>query len=119
VSGRGSVLNGLAAEESALALYAAEGAELLARRWRCAEGEIDLVMRAGGAIVFVEVKARRRHDAVGGPVTAAQWRRLHAAASRYLAEMTDGTADCRFDVVLIDRAGRAERIENAVAFDGW
>lgn len=119
MSGRRAHLGGLAAEEAALALYLAEGARLLARRWRCPEGEIDLIVQAGAVVVFVEVKARRRPDAAAGPVTPAQWRRLHAAASRFLAETTDGTADCRFDVVLVDGAGRPERIVNAVAFDGW
>ena len=42
-----------------------------------------------------------------------------AAASRYLAEHTDGTVPCRFDLALVDRLGRIERIENARSFDDW
>jgi putative endonuclease len=117
-SGLGRHLGGLAAEEAALRLYEAEGAVLLARRWRCPEGEIDLVVRAGAVLVFVEVKARRHRDAAAGAVSAVQWRRLHAAASRFLAEIGPDV-ECRFDVVVVDRSGRAERIENAAAFDEW
>jgi putative endonuclease len=118
-SGLGRHQGGLAAEEAALRLYEAEGAVLVARRWRCPEGEIDLVVRAGGVLVFVEVKARRHRDAAAGAVSPAQWRRLQAAASRFLAEAGEDAAECRFDVVLAGRDGRLERIENAVAFDEW
>ena len=70
-----------------------------------------------GEIVFVEVEARRAHAAEA--VTPRQWARIGAAASRYLAEMTDGTMACRFDLALVDGSGRVERIENARGFDGW
>ncbi len=59
----------------------------------------------------------RRHGAE--TVTARQWARISAAASRYLAEHTDGTVPCRFDLALVDRMGRLERIENARSFDDW
>ena len=108
---------GVAAEESAERLYAAEGGRTVATRWRRAEGEIDLVVALPGEIVFVEVKARRRHTA--DAVTPRQWARIGAAAARYLAEETDGTVPCRFDLVLVDRTGAVERIENAASFDEW
>ncbi len=116
-SGRGAHFSGLAAEEIAERLYLAEGATVAARRWKCPDGEIDLILRNGDGLVFVEVKARRRHEAAAVAISAAQWQRIGAAASRYLAETTDGTLNCRFDVVLVDRSGLAERIENAASFD--
>ncbi len=108
---------GIAAEESAARLYRAEGGRALASRWRCAEGEIDLVVALPSEIVFAEVKARRRHAA--DAVSPRQWARIGAAAQRYLAEETDGTVSCRFDLVLVDRSGAIERIENAMSFDEW
>jgi putative endonuclease len=108
---------GLAAEETAARRYRAEGGRIRAARWRCPEGELDLVVDLPGEIVFVEVKARRAHGAEA--VSARQWARIGAAASRYLAEETDGTRPCRFDLALVDGAGRLERIENARSFDGW
>jgi putative endonuclease len=109
--------SGVAAEETAARRYRAEGGRVRAARWRCPEGELDLVVEMPGEIVFVEVKARKRGAAEA--VTARQWARIGAAASRYLAEMTDGATPCRFDLALIDGAGRMERIENARSFDGW
>ncbi len=108
---------GLAAEETAARGYRAAGGSILASRWRCPEGEIDLIVDLPGEIVFVEVKARRRHAPEA--VTARQWARIGAAATRYLAEKTDGTRPCRFDLALVDAAGRLERIENARTFDDW
>jgi putative endonuclease len=108
---------GIAAEESAARLYRAEGGQRIASRWRCPEGEIDLVVAMPTEIVFAEVKARRRH--APGAVSARQWARIGAAAARFLAEETDGTVPCRFDLVLVDRSGAVERIENAVSFDEW
>lgn len=108
---------GIAAEESAGRAYRAAGGRPVAARWRCPEGELDLVVRFPSEIVFAEVKARRRHAA--DAVTPRQWARIGAAAARYLAEETDGTLPCRFDLVLVDRAGTVERIENAASFDEW
>lgn len=108
---------GVAAEEAAARGYRADGGRVRAARWRCPEGELDLVVEFPGEIVFVEVKARRRHAAES--VTPRQWARIGAAATRFLAEETDGAAACRFDLALVDRAGRLERIENARNFDGW
>ena len=108
---------GIAAEESAARAYLAEGGRALASRWRCPEGEIDLVVALPSEIVFAEVKARRRH--APDAVSRRQWARIGAAAARYLAEETDGTLPCRFDLVLVDRTGVVERIENAVTFDEW
>ncbi len=119
MTGRGAHQAGLAAEEAVLALYRAEGAWPLATRWRCREGEIDLILRQGATIVFVEVKARRARDSAAHAISPTQWRRLHAAATRFLAEAGDSAAECRFDVALVDRAGNVERIENAASFDDW
>jgi putative endonuclease len=105
---------GLAAEECAARRYQHDGGRVRASRWRCPEGELDLVVELPGEIVFVEVKARRQG---AESVTPRQWGRIGAAASRWLAEHTDGAVPCRFDLALVDRMGRLERIENARSFD--
>ena len=109
--------SGIAAEELAAGAYRRGGGRVRAARWRCPEGELDLIVDLPEEIVFVEVKARRRHDAAA--VSEKQWARIGAAAARYLAEETDGTRPCRFDLALVDRFGRLERIENARSFDEW
>ena len=108
---------GIAAEELAARAYRLAGGQVRALRWRCPEGELDLIVEFSDEIVFVEVKARRRHTP--DAVTERQWTRIGAAATRYLAEQTDGTRPCRFDVALVDRSGRLRCIENARSFDSW
>lgn len=111
---------GLAAEEVAACRYEAEGGRVRARRWRCPEGELDLVVERDAEIVFVEVKARRGSaDRAAGAVGVRQWARIGAAASRFLAEETDGTVPCRFDLAFMDGSGRLQRVENAWSFEGW
>ncbi|HEV7813631.1 MAG TPA: YraN family protein, partial [Janthinobacterium sp.] len=55
-------------EDQALAHLAARGLVLVERNFRCKGGEIDLVMRDAGALVFVEV--RRRAGASHGDAAA-------------------------------------------------
>jgi putative endonuclease len=86
----------------------------LARNHRCRQGEIDLIMRDSGTLVFVEVRYRRS-SAFGTPaesVDAAKRRRLAAAASHYL-KSHPSDLPCRFDVVAIAGENCIEWIENA------
>ena len=111
---RGAVAHraGLAAEDAAARWYADRGAGVLARRWRCAAGEIDLILREGPEIVFAEVK-RRSAGAEDDPVSPAQWRRLENAANAYIMEAATGDAPVRFDLVLVDGAGAVSVTRNA------
>ncbi len=118
--GRRNYLSGLAAEEQALRAYGRRGAEVLARRWRCAAGELDLVVREGDILVFVEVKRRRNRAALGEAITERQWRRLGLAAEQYMlsaAQLMGAVRGCRFDAVLVGADGSIEIIENAHSFD--
>lgn len=85
----------------------AAGWKVLARNWRCREGELDLVAREpGGTVVFVEVKTRRS-AAFGQPaeaVSPVKARRLRVLAARWLHAHPVGDAALRFDVVSIVRA---------------
>ena len=76
---------------------------ILDRNWRCRDGELDLVCRLGGTVVFCEVKARRT-AAYGTPadaVTAAKRRRLRRLAAQWLADRHVRCAVVRFDVAAI------------------
>ena len=68
----------------ALALRA-KGYRILARRFRCPAGEIDIVARRGGTLAIVEVKARASTDQAIEALTARQRERLERAALGFLA----------------------------------
>jgi len=98
---------GARGEDRAADWYRAAGYEVIARNWRCPEGELDLVVSLPGELVFCEVKTRSS-DRFGVPaeaVTAAKQRRLRALAARFLAEhpAVAGAAvgSIRFDVVAV------------------
>lgn len=85
----------------------ATGATVIARNWRCREGELDLVAtEPGGTVVFCEVKTRSS-TAFGEPAEAVgpvKARRLRVVACRWLAEhRPPGTRELRFDVVAVVR----------------
>ena len=101
----------------------AEGYRIVARNWRCRQGEIDLIAQAGATLVFVEVKTRRGRS-MGSPeeaLTPRKSRKLIQLAQLYLAEH-DLDVDWRIDLVAVelDTSGkllRCEHIPNAVL--GW
>ena len=93
---------GLSAESRAAAFLVAKGYRIVARRWRSPAGEIDIVARRRGTLVFVEVKARATLDDAAEAVIVSQRRRIIAAAEAWLATHPDhGNSDIRFDAVLV------------------
>jgi putative endonuclease len=107
-------------EELAARHLAAKGYQILARNWRCAEGELDLVAQDGECLAFVEVRTRRGR-ALGSPeesITAAKQERLITLGQAYV-QAHEWSGDWRIDVVAVemDRRGRFLRLdhyENAV-----
>jgi putative endonuclease len=87
---------------------------VVVRNWRCDVGEIDLIVRRGDCVVFVEVKARA-DDRFGPAVAAvgfAKQRTIRRVAARWLAACATGHVDLRFDVVGVTGA-RVDVIEGA------
>jgi putative endonuclease len=88
---------------------------VVARNWRCRDGELDLVARRGRTVVFCEVKARTS-GAFGPPaeaVTGTKQARLRRLAARWLREQArPGAGLVRFDVASVLR-GTVEVIEGA------
>jgi putative endonuclease len=87
------------------------GMTLVDRNWRCARGELDLVVRDGDCLVFCEVKTRRT-ERFGSPVEAVHPRkaaRLRRLASAWLQEHRERPVRIRIDVIGILRPveGRA------------
>jgi putative endonuclease len=112
---------GRAGEQLAVAWYEGHGYEVLARNWRCREGELDVVARRGRLHVFCEVKARSTGafglpaEAVG-PVKQARLRRLAALWFAQCSAARPGPGQggpVRFDVACV-LAGTLEVIEGAL-----
>jgi putative endonuclease len=77
-------LFGLKAETIAAILLMLKGYSILARRYAANGGEIDLVVRRGRAIAFVEVKARADLDAAADSISPAKRRRIARAARAWI-----------------------------------
>jgi len=106
---------GKEAEEQALHFLEAHGLTELARNYRCRQGEIDLVMAEGKAVVFVEVRLRRdaRFGSAAESVNRGKQARVVTAAQHFLQQQPAlARRPCRFDVVALDGA-TIEWIKNA------
>ncbi len=101
---------GSAAEDLAAAYLTGQGLHLLARNFRVRGGEIDLILRDGPTLVFVEVRLRSS-TAYGGAaasISAVKQRRLILAARHYLQRHhRGGEPTCRFDAVLLGALDQA------------
>jgi len=91
---------------------------ILQRNYRWARGEIDIIAKKEGVLVFVEVKTARG-NAFGDPetwVTERKQQQIGLVAERYLQEKEIQDMDCRFDVIAVKADGRQwqiKHIENA------
>ena len=99
-------------EDDALAYLLLQGLVLLERNYLCKVGELDLVMRDGDAIVFVEVRLRSRATFGGAlaSITPAKQRRMVVAAQTWLLRQKT-VPPCRFDALAID-GGRISWLKN-------
>ena len=100
---------GLAAEDAVAEQLRREGFALLARNWRCREGEIDLVAREGDTLCFIEVRCKT--DVAGGhpleTVTGPKQRQVLRVARAYLERLGSPDVPVRFDVAgVVPRDGR-------------
>lgn len=85
-----------------------------AKRWRGAGGEIDLIMRNGPQVIFVEVKKSASFARAATRLGRRQMDRLVAAGSEFLAgEPMGQLTDVRFDLALVNGTGQVHVIENA------
>jgi putative endonuclease len=107
---------GTAGEDVAAAWYVKQGYEVVARNWRCREGELDLIVRSGRTYVFCEVKTRTS-TVFGAPVEAVtrdKQMRIRRLAARWLQDGAPGPAkDIRFDVASVLGPRDVEVLEGA------
>ena len=107
----GNQRKGNRGEDVALRYLLSRGLQLVERNYRTRYGEVDLVLRQPGTLVFVEVKWRSNLD-YGSPVEAVDQRKqqaIRSMAEQYLAEKEPDFEEIRFDVVgILAGAGNAK-----------
>jgi putative endonuclease len=108
--------SGDAAERAAECYLTKHGLKLVTRNFRTRFGEIDLIMRDGDTLVFVEVRMRKGQSFGGAAASIGNTKqgRLVAAAQQYLSDLKHPPA-CRFDALLLGdtEAREVEWIKNA------
>lgn len=106
--------SGAQAEQLAARFLQRHGLQLLQRNYRCRYGEIDLIMRDGATLVFVEVRLRSRSDFGGAAASIdhAKQQKLIRTAQHYLATLAK-IPPCRFDAILLDNGADPEWLRNA------
>lgn len=98
---RAAEKRGRRAETLAAWLLRLKGYRVLARRYKTPAGEIDLIVRRGRTIVFVEVKQRPDEVAAIEAITPTARKRIARAAELWVARHPAAAAlNQRFDVVL-------------------
>ena len=107
---------GHAAEDIVARDYQSRSHQLASKRWRGGAGEIDLILRNGAEVVFVEVKKSADFARAATRLGQRQMERILAAGSEFLAGEPKGQlTDVRFDLALVNRVGEVRVIENAFA----
>ena len=100
-------------EEATARVYERRGYRSIARNWRCAMGELDLVVQRGGMLVFCEVKTRTGM-AFGGGYEAVTWskrRKLRQLADAFMQSYRRHAVLARFDVASVWLGPRGPDVE--------
>lgn len=105
---------GAAAEQQAAAYLQQNGLLLVESNFSCRFGEVDLVMKDGAVLVFVEVRLRGSSifGGAAASITTAKQSKIIKAAQFYLQGLKV-QPPCRFDAVLLDNIGELEWIKHA------
>ena len=106
-------LQGRHAEDRAAGLLEEQGFTVLARRRKTKFGEIDLIARGEGLVVFVEVKWRAKAFDLDFAIDEHRLSRVAAAAESVAHEYATGGEDLRIDVILLAPGAEPRHIVNA------
>ena len=108
---------GKESEQKAAQHLKKQGYKIIETNYSTKNGEIDIIARHRGVIVFVEVKARKSNR-YGNPkyaVTLKKQAKIASVALQYLKATKQMNRRARFDVVVVTPAGQTqiEVVENA------
>jgi putative endonuclease len=103
---------GSSAEQVAADYLLAKGYQILERNFSCRVGELDIIARHEGDVVFVEVRSASSRNTVD-PVYSVNYRKqskISRAAEWYLSTHFAEVPAARFDVVVV-RMSAAPQVE--------
>lgn len=102
LSRRAACRRGARSEALAAWYLRLKGYRILAHRYKCPGGEIDLIAARRGLLIFVEVKARADRVAGLTSVTPKQRRRIESAAAGFVSRHRRYSAHRqRFDIIVM------------------
>jgi putative endonuclease len=108
---------GLDAEKLAATFLMNHGLKLITQNYHCRFGEIDLIMRDGASLVFIEIRLRsnKSYGSAAASITPQKQQKLMLTAQHYLQQNAEKNA-CRFDVLLMDKVeiGAITWLKNAL-----
>lgn len=99
-------------EECAAQFLAGVGYRVIARNWRCGQGEVDLIVERDGEVVFVEVKTRSNKN-FGHPfeaITALKLARLRRLAAAWCDQTDARPRRIRIDAIAVIAESGAEPV---------
>jgi putative endonuclease len=106
------IRTGKLGEDLAVAHLQNAGYQIIAQNYRCLYGEVDIIARDRGTIVFVEVKSRKS-ETFGQPQEAVgleKQKKLSRISLHYLQQKRLETFSARFDVVAVKMSPDGNRI---------
>lgn len=106
---------GTAKEQLAGKLLELHGYEILEFNYRCRTGEVDIIAREGGDLVFVEVKFRQDTETLPQEAVNGRKQQHICRAARDYCYRKHYEGNCRFDVVAI-RGQQYQIIQDAFEY---
>ena len=78
-----------------------KGYRIIDKRFKTPVGEIDIIAKKGGALIFVEVKYRQNTVALGEAISVKNRRRVEKAAQLFCQKHRLSNQQWRFDAILL------------------
>jgi putative endonuclease len=113
---------GRAGEQLAADELRRRGYGIITMNWRCRYGEVDIIARQGGVLVFVEVRTRRASSVTPAfeSINPAKRHKMTSAALEFIRQANAEDCAWRVDVIAIGIPAQGEpRIEHIEDALGW
>ncbi|MBA4249679.1 MAG: hypothetical protein C0432_02785 [Candidatus Puniceispirillum sp.] len=107
-----SFVNGIKGEQLACQFFQNKGYKIIAQRYLCPFGEIDLVIKKGSKYTAIEVKYRKKFSQLHEAISKRKLQRIQQSFSFYLQEHKIISEDIAIDVLLIYPPQRIIHVQN-------